>query len=72
MSAKDISSKSSSMERNSAILYRNRRPTKGDPASYGGLLRMADGTYYWAFVWPRLVNGKAVVELRLTPPKLGA
>jgi hypothetical protein len=55
------------MERGTAILYRNLKPVGTDPASYGGVLRLTNGETYWAYIWPRLVRGKTVVELRLTP-----
>lgn len=66
MRARDISDQAHSMPRNSAILYRNRRPKSNDSPAYAGVLRMADGRKFWALIWPRAVNGKAVVELKLT------
>jgi hypothetical protein len=62
---KDITARAPCMQRDTAILYRNRKPSGADPASYGGLLRLADGQTFWAFIWPRLVRGRPVVELRL-------
>jgi hypothetical protein len=67
MPAKDISSDSSCMERGSGILYKVLKPVGTDPASYGGVLKLPNGEIYWAYIWPRLVRGKPVVELRLTP-----
>jgi hypothetical protein len=64
---RDISSRSHQLGRNSSILYRNRNPKGDDPASYYGLIRIADGQTFWAYIWPRLVNGNAAVELRLKP-----
>jgi hypothetical protein len=69
MAVRDISERSSKMGRDAAILYRNRNPKGADPASYGGLLKLADGSTYWAYIWPRTVNNKEVVELRLVPRK---
>jgi hypothetical protein len=58
------------MPRDSAILYRNRTPRPGDPYSYLGVLKLADGAVYWAAIWPRLVNGSPVVELQLKPKQV--
>jgi len=64
-SPKDVTARFSAMPRNSALLYRNTTPKNIDPPAYKGLLRMADGTDYWALVWPRIVKDKQVVELKL-------
>jgi hypothetical protein len=53
------------MPRDSAILYRNKAPKSGDPPAYFGVLKLGDGSVYWAAVWPRTVNGAPVVELQL-------
>ena len=64
---KDITSLCSCMPRNGAVLYKNRKPKGVDPASYGGVLRLSNGEAFWAYIWPRVVRGKPVVELRLVP-----
>jgi len=71
MAVKDISAKVSSMPRNGSILYRNREPKDGDPASYGGVLRLSDGQTFWAYIWPRKIGDKDVVELKLVPKREG-
>jgi hypothetical protein len=62
---KDVTQQSSSMPRNSALLYRNTNPQNEDSPAYAGFLRMIDGRTFWALIWPRTVKGKQVVELRL-------
>jgi hypothetical protein len=64
---KDITTKSSNMERGTVILYRNLNRQGTDPASHGGVLRLRDGQTFWAYIWPRKVNGQTVVELQLVP-----
>jgi hypothetical protein len=65
----DITAQSSQMPRNSAILYRNPPPRSGAGwPHYRGMLRLLhDGQMFWVGVWFRTVNGKTVLELRLTP-----
>jgi hypothetical protein len=65
----DVSEKSMRMPRNSALLFPNQAPRSGaDWAAYSGVLRLLhDGKTFWASVWFRTVNGKPVLELRLTP-----
>jgi hypothetical protein len=72
MPVKDITDKAAHMERGTAILYRNRKPKDGDAAAYGGLLRLSDGQTFWAFIWPRKIGKKDVVELRLVPKREGS
>ena len=72
MPAKDITNKASCIERGTAILYRNRRPSGSDPASYGGLLKLPDSQAFWVFVWPRTVRNKPVVELKLVAKREGS
>jgi hypothetical protein len=66
---KDITARSSSMPRDSAILYKNSDPKGSDPAAYRGLLKMADAKVYWVGAWPRTVKGRTVIELRLVERK---
>jgi hypothetical protein len=65
MMVRDITDQSSTMPRNSAILFRNTQPKNDDSPAYGGVLRLDDGRKFWALVWPRTVRGKQVIELRL-------
>jgi hypothetical protein len=65
---KDISDRVGKMAPDSGVLYKA-RPTHGvdsDPYSYIGVIRVTKEGTYWARIWPRIVNGKTVVELRLT------
>jgi hypothetical protein len=66
---KDITAHSSSMPPDSAILYKNTSPRGEDPSTYRGLLRLESGERFWVGLWPRTVNGKVCVELRLVPAK---
>jgi hypothetical protein len=64
--AVDITGKSSRMPRNSALLFPNKAPRSGaDWAHYRGVLRLLDGRFFWAGIWPRICNGRPVLELRL-------
>jgi hypothetical protein len=65
----DITDRSSRMARNAAILYPNPPPRSGvDQPHYRGMLRLLhDGGMFWVSAWFRTVNGKTVLELRLTP-----
>ena len=68
---KDISNKTTSMPPNAAILYRNDNSTRAknnnDPCSYFGVTKITEPGFYWVLAWPRLVNGKTVVELEFKP-----
>ena len=64
---RDITARASSMPRDSAILYRNRAPKNAESPAYYGLLKLSDGSIYWAAIWARLVKGEPVVELQLKP-----
>src|SRR5438132_335069 len=70
---RDITALASSMPRNAAILYANPPPRSGaDWAAYRGVIRLLhDGRTFWANAWFRTVNGKPVLELRLTPKDEG-
>jgi hypothetical protein len=65
----DVTERASKMPRNSALLYANPPPRNGaDWPHYRGLLRLLhDGRMFWVGLWPRIVNGKLVFEIRLTP-----
>jgi hypothetical protein len=63
----DVTARSQSMPRNSALLYRNRTPRNADSPVYLGVLKLADGTTFWVGVWPRSVKGETVVEIQLCP-----
>src|SRR5262245_56154245 len=67
---KDITERSSSMPRDSAILYPVTEPrTDDDPCHYRGIMRDADGRTYWCGLWVRLCNGRKVLEIRRVPKK---
>ena len=61
----DITSRTSSMPRDSALLYPNRKPKDAHSPFYLGLLKTANGSVYWAVIWIRLVKGERVLELRI-------
>ncbi len=63
----DVTGRSSQMPRGSTLLYKNKRPKNSESPSYYGLLRMPDGSTYWACVWPRTCKGQTVLELKLAP-----
>lgn len=67
--ARDVTSKSSSIPRDAALLYRNRKPKNAHSPSYLCLLKMTDGGIFWAGIWVREVKGQRVLELRLSPRK---
>jgi hypothetical protein len=62
--AKDITSRSNKMARDSCLLYRNRDPRGNDPAHYRGLMRDSNGTDYWVVLWVREVKGERVLEIK--------
>jgi hypothetical protein len=64
-SYQDVTERSAKMPRGSSLLYKNKRPKDSDSPSYYGLLKMPDGTRFWALVWPRTVRGQIVLELKL-------
>jgi hypothetical protein len=64
---RDASSRAHSMARNSALLYRNKRPKDTNSPRYIGVLRLADGQVFWVGAWRAVVNGEQVVEIRLSP-----
>lgn len=63
----DITNRSSSMPRDSSILYRNEDPKGSDPCHYRGLMRDATGELFWIRAWVRIVKDKRVLEIRKTP-----
>jgi hypothetical protein len=65
----DVTERTGKMPRNSALLYANPPPRSGaDWPHYRGILRLLhDGRMFWVGLWPWIVNGKLVYEIRLTP-----
>jgi hypothetical protein len=58
----------SSMQRGSGLLYPVKTQEGFDPKDYNGVIVTAEtGQAYWASVWHRQVNGRPVLELRLSP-----
>ncbi len=67
MSILDITSRANKCARNTALLYKRLTRTKADDPAYSGVLKMADGQTFWVSAWPRVVNSRPVVEIRLLP-----
>lgn len=65
----DITARSSSMPRDSALLYRNHKPKSPESPHYLGLLKTLEGKVYWLGLWVRLVKGERALEVRLLPRK---
>jgi hypothetical protein len=55
------------MPRDSALLYRNHKPSKADAPHYRGVLKLQDGQFYWCSLWVRQIKGERALELKLTP-----
>jgi len=66
---KEISGhRASSMPRGSGILYAAKNREGYDPRDYNGVVTVTDtGRAYWVSVWHRKVNGRPVLEVRLSP-----
>jgi hypothetical protein len=66
---KDLTAQAHQMPRNSCLAYRNKNPKTNDSPFYLGVLKLETGETFWVGLWPRTVNGGAVVEVRLSPKK---
>jgi hypothetical protein len=66
---KEISGhRASSMQRGSGILYSTKKKEGYDPRDYNGVVVTTDtGHAYWCSAWHRRVNGRAVLEVQLSP-----
>jgi hypothetical protein len=57
-----------SMSRGSGILYAAKSREGFDPRDYNGVVTVTDtGRSYWVAVWHRKVNGRAALEVQLSP-----
>jgi hypothetical protein len=62
----DVTSRASSMPRDSALLYRNKSPKDSAASHYRGLLKLSDGRVYLVGLWVRQVKGEPALEIRLS------
>ena len=53
--------------RNTAVLYRNKKPKDANSPRYLGVIVTDTGHKYWVGIWPAEVNGEPAVELKLMP-----
>jgi hypothetical protein len=53
--------------RNSALLYRNRRPKSASSPKYLGVIVTDTGHKYWVGAWAARSNNEPAIEIRLMP-----
>jgi hypothetical protein len=60
--------RASSMQRGNGILYSSKKREGYDPRDYNGVVVTTDTSRaYWCSAWHRRVNGRAVLEVQLSP-----